>query len=191
MTKPAGIFWKSLVVFVAALLASSLPATAAPEKKARVDSEKESVSLNRAAFERAKLLIQQGKVVVDEDKSWSTSLPSAAQANQFIGKSGWGEYAKWHLGVAESLRETTKHRYKFPFGDFANVYRSALVAAKNRAAQTHHNDIRDAATELLDMIDHQPTPGPTPVPAPTPTPKKRSSPQRAAGGGGSPNCPGD
>jgi hypothetical protein len=158
-------------LIMAVFLAATHPVTAAPEKSSAKDNE--PVRLNRVSFEFAKSLIQDGHVVTGTEKPWSASTPSAEDANHFIGKFGWPQYAKWHLGVSESLRETTKHRYKFPFGDFTNVYRSALVAAKARAVQTHHNDIRDAATELLDMIDHQPAPGPTPVPTPTPTPKKK------------------
>ena len=177
MIRHSNILWKSLSFIALALFVGGLPVRAAPEKNA----EKESVSLNRAAFERAKLLIQQGKVVSDQDKAWSASLPSAAEANQFIGKSGWPEYAKWHLGITESLRETTKRRYKFPFGDFTNVYRSALVAAKNRAAQNHDGDIRQAASELLDLIDHSPAPSAAKAvqsPSPSPSPKRRSTPKK-------------
>ncbi len=124
---------------------------AASEKSASKDSE--PTRLNRVSFEFAKSLIQEGHVVTSLEKPWSASTPSAEEANQFIGKFGWPQYAKWHLGVSESLRETTKRRYKFPFGDFTNVYRSALIAARTRAAQLHHNDIRDAAAELLALID--------------------------------------
>jgi hypothetical protein len=77
--------------------------------------------------------------------------------------------------VVESLRETTKHRYKYPVGDFTNVYRSALVAAKSRAAQYHHNDIRQAASELLDLIDAQKG---TVLPKEEPSPKKEGSPKK-------------
>jgi hypothetical protein len=160
-----------LLLIMAVLLAATFNATAASEKSSAKDSE--PVRLNRVSFEFAKSLIQDGHVVTGTEKPWSASTPSAEDANRFIGKFGWPQYAKWHLGVSESLRETTKHRYKFPFGDFTNVYRSALVAAKTRAAQTHHNDIRDAATELLDMIDHPPASSPTLAPTPTPTPKKK------------------
>ena len=151
--KRYGILWKSCALFAAALFVTAAGLRCGGEK-----AEKESVTLNRAAFERAKLLIQQGKVVTDQDKAWSVSIPSDGQVNEFIGKHGWADYAKWHLGINESLRETTKQRYKFPFGDFESVYRSALVAAKNRAAQYHYDDIRDAAIELLALIDKREAP---------------------------------
>jgi hypothetical protein len=154
------------------LLTSVVSLGAAAEK----NTEKESVSLNRTAFEHIKVLIQQGHVVSDPNKPWSASQPTLAQANQFIGKFGWSEYAKWHLGVAESLRETTKHRYKYPVGDFTNVYRSALMAAKSRAAQYHHNDIRQAATELLDLMDAQKDA----PPKSEPSPKKEASPKKGS-----------
>jgi hypothetical protein len=162
-----------LPLIIVVLLAGTFNATAASTKSSAKDNE--PVRLNRVSFEFAKALIQDGHVVTSAEKPWSASTPSAEDANRFIGKFGWPQYAKWHLGVSESLRETTKHRYTFPFGDFTNVYRSALVAAKARAVQNHHNDIRDAATELLDMIDHQPASAgaPVPTPTPTPTPKKK------------------
>jgi hypothetical protein len=155
-----------LPLIMAVVLTATLNAIAASEKSSGKDSE--PVRLNRVSFEYAKALIQDGHVVTGMEKPWTASTPSAEEANHFIGKSGWPQYAKWHLGVSESLRETTKHRYKFPFGDFTNVYRSALVAAKTRAAQTHHNDIRDAATELLALIDKQPA-----VPVAPPAPEKK------------------
>jgi len=158
---------KSLPFILVASFAATFSAGAAPEKASAKDNE--PVRLNRTSFEFAKSLIQDGHV--DFDKPWSASTPSAEEANHFIGKSGWPQYAKWHLGVSESLRETTKRRYKFPFGDFTNVYRSALLAAKTRATQTHHNDIRDAATELLTLIDKR-GPAPAPTPEPSVPPKK-------------------
>ena len=156
------MFKKYFSTILAASLVATLSAGAATEKAGAKDNE--PVRLNRTSFEFAKTLIQEGHV--DLDKPWSAALPSAEDANHFIGKYGWPQYAKWHLGVAESLRETTKHRYKFPFGDFTNVYRSALVAAKTRATQYHNNDIRDAATELLAMIDRHEVPIATATPTP-------------------------
>ena len=46
-----------------------------------------------------------------------------------------------------------KARYKFPFGNFQNIHRSALLAAKNRARQYGYGDIENAATRLLEMIE--------------------------------------
>ena len=167
---------KLLVVILAASLAATFTARAVSEKKEKEkerekEKDSEPVRLSRPSFEYAKTLIQEGHVTTDADKAWSAAAPTKDEANRFIGKHGWAQYGKWHLGVSESLRETTKHRYKFPFGDFTNVYRSALVAAKARAAQYHENDIRDAATELLAMIDKQ-GPAPQPTPEPSVSPKK-------------------
>ena len=49
--------------------------------------------------------------------------------------------------------EETKDRYGFPFGDFQRVHRSALIAAKVRAAQNDHDAIVDAADDLLTRLD--------------------------------------
>ena len=111
------------------------------------------VTLNTEAFEYAKSLIRDGHVMLDKHRDWSAQRPTIEAQNDFITGSGWNDYGRWHLGIDSSAGKRTKRRYKFPFGDFSKVYRSALIAVKNRAAQNHYDDIRDAAVELLEMID--------------------------------------
>ncbi len=79
-------------------------------------------------------------------KARSTTL------KHFIRLHGFGEYAKWHLGIDDAHAENTKQRYKFPYGDFKNVHRCALLAAQSRAGQYQHYDIERAAIELREMI---------------------------------------
>jgi hypothetical protein len=110
------------------------------------------IKVNLAALEHAKNLIQQGHVVVDKRNAWSEQQPSAAEENEFIRQHRFEEYAKWHLGIDERHAEDTKARYKFPYGDFKNVHRSALLAAKGRARQHSYSDIENAAVQLLEMI---------------------------------------
>jgi hypothetical protein len=66
---------------------------------------------------------------------------------------GFAEYRNWHLGIDETHAEDTKARYKFPFGDFKNIHRCALLAVRSRAHQYGYLDIEDAAIQLLEMID--------------------------------------
>jgi hypothetical protein len=111
-----------------------------------------TVRLNQDAFDYARELIKQGHVVADGRGGWSRHQSSAEEENEFIRLHGFGEYAKWHLGIDGAHGEKTKARYKFPLGDFKNVHRCALLAVESRAAQYKHYDIENAALELHKMI---------------------------------------
>jgi hypothetical protein len=110
------------------------------------------IKVNLAALEHAKKLIQQGHVIVDKRNGWSEQQPSAEEENEFIRQHGFEGYAKWHLGIDQRHAENSKARYKFPYGDFENVHRSALLAVKNRAGQYSYSDIENAAVQLLGII---------------------------------------
>jgi hypothetical protein len=112
-----------------------------------------SVKLNRAGVSHARSLIESGKVVRDDRDDWSEAAPSADDENAFIEKHGYGEYAKWFLGVDSEKSEETKGRYSFPYGDFSKVRRGGVISAEGRAAQNDHDDIAKAAKRLLEEID--------------------------------------
>jgi hypothetical protein len=112
-----------------------------------------AVKLNRTSFEYAKELVTQGKVVVDERDAWSEDQPSTQEENEFIDAHGYAEYAKWHLGIDDEQDESTKKRYKFPYGDFNKVHRCAVLSAESRAGQYKHLDIERAAAHLHGMIE--------------------------------------
>ena len=111
-----------------------------------------AIRLNQDAFDYARELIKQGHVVADGRGAWSQHQPSAEEENEFISLHGFGEYAKWHLGIDDAHGEKTKARYKFPYGDLKNVHRCALLAVESRAAQYKHYGIENAALELREMI---------------------------------------
>jgi hypothetical protein len=112
-----------------------------------------AVKLHRAAYEHAQRLVKEGHAVVDERDDWSEHQPSAQQENEFIERHGMGEYGKWHLGVDTERPPTTKGHYKFPYGDFADVHRCAVLAAESRAAQNDYDDIKSAAAHLHGMLE--------------------------------------
>jgi hypothetical protein len=112
-----------------------------------------AVKLNKKAFEHAKGLIGDRKVVLDERDAWSEHQPSAQQENDFIRLHGFGEYGKWYLGIDDEEGEETKGRYKFPYGDFKKVHRCAVLAAESRAGQYKYHDIENAAAHLHGMIE--------------------------------------
>jgi hypothetical protein len=112
-----------------------------------------AVKLNKRAFEYATELIEQGKFVFDEKDMWSEHQPSAQDENEYIREHGFGEYAKWFLGIDTDEDEDNKGRYKFPYGDFEKVHRCGVLAAESRAGQYKYDDIEDAAAHLHGMID--------------------------------------
>ena len=111
------------------------------------------IQLNESAFSFAQKLIGQSWFVADQRNAWSDHQPTAEEENEFIREHGFAEYAKWHLGIDDRHAENTKARYKFPFGDFKNIHRSALLAAKSRARQHGYPDIENAANRLIEIIE--------------------------------------
>jgi len=109
------------------------------------------VSEDAVAF--ASQLIQEGHLIADRKGGWREHKPSPDVENEFIRAHGFAEYAKWHLAVDERYAVNTKSRYKFPYGDFKNVHRCGLLAVKSRAREHGYNEIEDAATKLLQMIE--------------------------------------
>ena len=115
-----------------------------------------SIELNENAVAFAVRLIKQGHFIADGKGAWTQHRPSADEENEFIRLHGFGEYAKWHLGIDSRFAENTKRRYKFPYGDFKNVHRCGLLAAKARARQYGYTEIENAATELERAIKGKP-----------------------------------
>ena len=111
------------------------------------------VHLSEGSFSYAAELIEHRLISVDLRNAWGESNPSTEEENGFIRAHGIQEYAKWHLGIDESHAPNTKARYKFPYGDFRRIHRSALLAAKSRARQYGYADIENAANRLLEMIE--------------------------------------
>jgi hypothetical protein len=112
-----------------------------------------AVRLNKNAFEHAKTLVSEGRVVLDERDAWSEHQPSTQEENDFIKAHGFAAYGKWHLGIDDQQNENTKKRYKFPYGDFQKVHRCAVLSAESRAGQYKHLDIEHAIAHLHGMIE--------------------------------------
>ena len=62
-------------------------------------------------------------------------------------------FGAWHLGVNPDASEGTKKRFAFPYGDFKKVNRAALIHGKQRAVQNDHDEIDEAADDLLRRLD--------------------------------------
>ena len=116
---------------------------------------RKSIELNEIAFTFAMELIKERQVVADGKGAWTKHRPSADEENEFIRLHGFAQYAKWHLGIDRRFPENSKRRYRFPYGDFKNVHRCGLLAAKARARQYGYAEIGNAAEEL-DRVIKQP-----------------------------------
>ena len=112
-------------------------------------------ALNEGAFAFAMLLIKERHFIADSKGAWRGDRPSANEENEFIRLHGFGGYAKWHLGVDDQYPENTKQRYKFPYGDFKNIHRCGLLAAKARARQYGYTEIENAAAKLEQALRMQ------------------------------------
>ena len=112
-----------------------------------------SIHLNKRGYDHATELVKAGRVVLDDRDAWSEHQPSAAQENDFIASHGWSDYSKWHLGVDDEMDPETKGHYKFPYGDFQDVHRCAVLSAESRAGQRKSVDVENAAAHLHGMLD--------------------------------------
>lgn len=107
-------------------------------------------TLNAAGNRNAHARIRAGDV--DASSDWSFS---AEDGNRLLGDNGddWQNYGKWHMGVDSMQSDDTKAHYKYPFGKGGKVYRSALAAIRQRAAQQNDDAIFAAAGECMNLMD--------------------------------------
>jgi len=108
-------------------------------------------TVNPAGVARARELIDARQYVLRSE--WGSVQPDAAAGNRYLESHSWEEYAGWHLGLTEGAQDGTKARYAFVFGDFRRLHRMGLVASMYRAAEWRHDEILDAAYELLVRLD--------------------------------------
>ena len=109
--------------------------------------------VNERAVEHARKLIDAG--TYDDSTEWSEAAPSADDENEEIDRESFDAFAEWHLAINPDASEGTKGRFAFPYGDFSKVNRAALIHAKQRAAQNDHDEIEEAADDLLQRLDQK------------------------------------
>jgi hypothetical protein len=112
-----------------------------------------AVKLNNRAYAYARQLIDERRIVLDDRDAWSEHRPPAREENAFIADRGWSEYGRWYLGVDDEAKPETKAHYKFPYGDFQDVHRCAILSAESRAAQRNYEDIKSAVAHLHGMLE--------------------------------------
>lgn len=107
--------------------------------------------VNDAGVIKARQLIDDGEY--DDETDWSEAAPSTEDENALIEDEGYQAFGAWHLAIDVDASADTKGRYGFPYGDFSEVNRAALIHAKQRAAQNDHSEVEEAADELLARLD--------------------------------------
>jgi hypothetical protein len=110
-----------------------------------------SYTVNKAAVDRAKRLIDARQYVLNSD--WGEVQPRAAAENAFLEAHSWDDYAEWHLGLTEGAGDGTKAVYAVAYGDFRRLHRSGLNACVYRAMEWRHKDVERAAYDLLQRLD--------------------------------------
>ncbi len=106
--------------------------------------------LNKAGRSYARELISAGNV--DKNSAWSFS---SEDGNALLGHGGddWATYGKCHLGMDTTEQFDTKDHWLYPFAKGGKLYRSALIAIRQRSSAQKDKAIYDAAGALLDEID--------------------------------------
>jgi phage I-like protein len=111
-----------------------------------------AVRLNDSGRSHAAELIAAGEI--DKASPWSLT---AEEENEWLGSDpdapDWKTYASWHLGIKTGIERATKGAYVYPFGKGGKVYRSALIAIRQRASQQAAGAVFEAAGRLLQDID--------------------------------------
>ncbi len=110
-----------------------------------------SYSVNTAAVQRARRMIDARQYVLDSD--WGDVQPNADAENDFLEAHSWDEYGEWHLGLTDGANDETKARHAFVVGDFRRVHRTALIACVYRASEWKHKSVELAAHDLLQHLD--------------------------------------
>ena len=112
-----------------------------------------AIRLNNRAYQQAKRLIGEGRFVADDRDAWSEHRPPAAKENEYLEAHGLSDYGRWYLGVDDSRSPQTKAHYKYPYGDFQNVHRCAVLSAESRAGQYRQDDVKSAVAHLHGMLE--------------------------------------
>jgi hypothetical protein len=110
-----------------------------------------SYTVNQAAVDHARALIEKRQYVLDSD--WGQVQPDAEAQNAYLERHSWAEYGAWHLGLTEGANDETKARHGFGYGDFRRVHRTGLIACVYRASEWRHKEVELAAHDLLQLLD--------------------------------------
>ncbi len=119
----------------------------------RFPEKLDNVQVHDVAIEYAKELIEQGKVNCKDP--WSTQEPTPSSEYYFLKDHSTEEFGQWFLAIDLDEDEKSKERFKFPIGDFHDIYREGVITVKSYASKHKHKPLEAAADELLVLIEEQ------------------------------------
>lgn len=115
-----------------------------------------AVKLHHKGFAHAQMLINAHEVEHNQNGvTWKDSAPTADDSAKFLKTHDIEEYGEWFLGVDTDKPRENKEHYVYPYGDFSEVHRGAVVQAEKEANTQGHQEIAQAAKKLLAMVDAQ------------------------------------
>ena len=109
-----------------------------------------ALELNAAGVVFAEKMIEDGNYRINT--MWRESQPSERTQADLLAR-GWDEASKWYLAIDPDAPQGRQASLHYPVGDFKNVHRSGLIAARDAAREQGDDDIADAAEELLFLFD--------------------------------------
>jgi hypothetical protein len=108
------------------------------------------LKISSKAVSHAKSLISAGKI--NDGDNWSFE---ASDSNAIFADAGedWDKYGLCFLAREPAADPDTKEHYKYPYGKDGEIWRKAVIAIKQRAAQQDFAALVTTADDLLAAID--------------------------------------
>ncbi len=113
-----------------------------------------AITLNQAALDRAKYLIEAGEVT-SFDADWNEEKPTPSEVDKYIDTHDMKEYGEWFLGKNDKFDREVQEHYEYPYGDLREVQRCAVVHSLAQAERKGDKEVAKAAKELLALIDEK------------------------------------
>lgn len=113
-----------------------------------------SIKLHKAGYEQAETMIRKGLEVDTISNNWEEVKPTVDDELGYLEGHSLDEYGLWFLGIDTEKPADNRAKFVYPFGDFYVVQESALIVAEEQAKKMHHDEIVQAAHNLLKKIVH-------------------------------------
>lgn len=110
-----------------------------------------AIKLNAKAVAHAEKLIKANEV--EHAASWAENNPDKDEQARFLNTHNLEEYGEWFLGIDDAAEKSnSKDKYTYPIGDFNEIFQSAIQEAQQKAKSANHQEIANAAQNLLTLI---------------------------------------
>lgn len=111
-----------------------------------------AIILNKAGYDRAVAILKKGLEIEHDMRNWHEVKPTPDEIARFLDTHTLDEYGSWFLGINTDADQKDKSKFDYPFGDLQVLHKSALIAAEKIATIKHHEDIKKAVHDLLEML---------------------------------------